>query len=69
MHPTVSLATSFYEYEEPTPVPIRSPTCFVADWLTVLLACGTMMISLLFVMLIETEKYGKLRSVFDARPW
>jgi hypothetical protein len=28
-----------------------------------------MMFSMIYFVMLETERYGKLRSVFDSRPW
>lgn len=45
------------------------PRSQFAAGLTVLLAVATLAFSVMYYVLLESEKFGKLRSVFDSRPW
>ena len=37
--------------------------------MTVMLATGTAMFSMVYFILLETDRFGKLRTAFDSRPW
>ena len=37
--------------------------------MTVTLATGTAMFSMFYFIMLETDKFGKLRTAFDSRPW
>mmetsp|Transcript_20158 Transcript_20158/g.32643 ORF Transcript_20158/g.32643 Transcript_20158/m.32643 type:complete len:207 (+) Transcript_20158:212-832(+) len=41
----------------------------LAAGLIVMLAVATMAFSVVYYVLLETDTFGKLRSVFDSRPW
>ena len=43
--------------------------CVLAGWMTVMRATGTAMFSMVYFILLETDRFGKLRTAFDSRPW